>query len=134
MSVEPDPWWTVLVEVLGSLGTVEARDPFGLVVSTQKADGTSTMIDIVMRQEEWVDLVSISWGVVESAAHHVRGLVLDQPPEQRYLVYDCYQLLPCDAPDLPVDPDQLRLSQIAAQDPEGVILGGGWFAHPPESE
>ena len=134
MTVEPDPWWTVLVDALGSLGVVEERDPYGLVVNAQKADGTAAVVEIVMTRAEWDDLVSISWGVIESAAHHVRGLVLNQPLDQRYLVYDCYVLLPCDAPDLPVDPDLLRLQEIAAQYPDGIIPGGGWYAYSPEDE
>ena len=134
MSVEPDPWWIVLVNVLGSVGMVEERDPYGLTVSAQTADGTSTVVEIVMTPEEWDDVVSISWGVVASAAHHVRGQILNQPPDQRYLVYDCYQLLPCAAPELPVDPDLLHLQQIAAQHPDGVIPGGRWDANPPENE
>ncbi len=124
MSVEPDPWWTVLTDVLGSLGVVEARDPYGLVVSAQRADGTPAVVEIVMTREEWGDLVSMWWVVVESAADHVRGLVLNQPEDQRFLVYSYYQLLPCDAPELPVDPGLLRLREIAAQYPDGIIPGG----------
>lgn len=134
MSVELDPWWTVLVDVLGSAGVVEERDPYGLVVSTRKADGTSTVVEIVMTAEEWDHLVSMWWTVIEAAAEHVRELVLNQPSDQRYLVYNCYQLSPCDAPDLPVSSDLLDLQEIAAQYPDGIIPGGGWFAHPPKVE
>lgn len=132
MSARPDPWWTVLVEALGSSGVVEERDPHGLVVSVSKSDGTSTIVEIVMTPDEWEDLVSIMWGSVQLAAQHVRELVLEQPSDRRYLVYNLYRLVPCDAPALPVDPGLLRLQEIAAQYPDGVIPGGGWYAHPPE--
>jgi hypothetical protein len=133
VSDDPDlQWWNFLVDVLGSLGVVQERNPYGLVVSAQKPDGTSAVVEIVMTPDQWDDLVSIPWGAVDLAADHVRGLVLNQPPDQPYLVYDgCYELLPSDAPDLPVDPDLLRLQEIAAQYPDGIIPGGGWYAHPP---
>lgn len=98
MSVEPDLWWTELVDVLGSLGMVEERAPYGLVVTTQHGDGSSTVVEIVMTPEEWDELVSIPWGELEAAAQHVRELVWIQPPGQRYLVYDTYDLSPCDTP------------------------------------
>lgn len=132
MSVEPDPWWTALVETLGSSGVVKERDPHGLVVDAHKADRTSTVVEIVMTPDEWDDLVSIMWGSVELAAEHVRELVLAQPSDQRYLVYNLYRLVPCDAPALPVDPELLRFQEIAAQYPDGVIPGAGWYAYPPE--
>lgn len=132
MSEEPDQWWTVLVEVLESMGSVEEREPGGLVVSARQHDGSSTVVEIVMTPEEWDDLVSIMWGSVELAAEHVRELVLQQPPDRRYLVYSLYRLVPCDAPALPVDPEFLRLQEIAAQYPDGAIPGAGWYAHPPE--
>jgi hypothetical protein len=132
MSTEVDPWWTVLVDVLSAVALVKERDPHGLVVSAQRADGTPVVVEIVMSPQEWNDLVSIPWGVVETAARHVRDLVLDQPQNQRYLVYDCHMLCPCDAPELPVDPDLLRQQELAAQYSDGIIPGGGWFAHSPD--
>ncbi|CAI9403981.1 hypothetical protein HIDPHFAB_04088 [Nocardioides sp. T2.26MG-1] len=111
---------------------VEEREPHGLVVDARKPDETSAVVEIVMTPDEWDDLVSITWGSVELAAHHVRELVLEQPSDRRYLVYDLYRLVPCDAPALPVDPGLLRLREIATQYPDGVIPGAGWYAHPPE--
>jgi hypothetical protein len=134
VSAEPDPWWTVLVATLGSLGSVEERDPYGVVVDAGEPGGTSTVVEIVMTPEDWDDLVSIMWGTgsVELAAQHVRELVREQPQGKRYLVYDCYRLVPSDAPSLPVDPALLRMQEIAAQYPDGVIPGGRWSASPPE--
>lgn len=132
MSTEVDPWWALLVGVLESCGLVEQREPYGLTVSRQRPDGTPTVVEIVMTQEQWDDLVSISWGVVATAAQHVRGLVVDQSRGQRYLVYNEYTLVPCDTPELPVDPDFLRVQELAKQGPDGIIRGGGWYAHKPD--
>ncbi|GAA1807735.1 hypothetical protein GCM10009795_061130 [Nocardioides hankookensis] len=131
MSSDVDPWWFTLVDALGEIGSVDVRQPSGLIVRGERADGTPLVVDIVMTPDEWDDLVSISWGVVATAAHHVRGLVLGQPPDLRYLVYDCYQLVPCDAPELPVPEGRARLEELSSQHPDGIIPGGGWYAHPP---
>lgn len=132
VTVEPDPWWTQLVDVLATVGVVEERDPHGLVVSLRRTGGTSPVVAVVMTPAEWEDLVAISWGSVELAAQHVRELVLAQPPDQGFLVYSCYVLEPCDAPELPADPGFLRLQELAAQHPDGIIPGGGWYAYPHE--
>ena len=44
------------------------------------------VVEIVITQDEWDDLVSTMWGDVEAAAEHVRDLMLNQPRDQRYLV------------------------------------------------
>lgn len=134
MAVDPDLWWTVLVDALRSLGAVEDRDPHGLVLSLSKPDGSSAVVDIVMTRNQWDDFVSTPWGDVDAAADHVAALVLAQPTDQGYLVYDCYELFPRDVAEPPVDSDLLRLQEIAAQYPDGVIAGGGWYVCGPEDE
>jgi hypothetical protein len=132
VSVENDPWWEVLLAALSSCGEVREREPHGLVVTVDRKDGTTTVVEIVMTPEEWDDLVSISWGASETAALHAHQLVMDQPRDSRYLVYSQYQLVPCQTATLPIDPGVLRLQELAAKYPDGVIPGGGWFAYPPE--
>lgn len=56
------------------------------------------VVEIVMTQDEWDDLVSTMWGDVEAAAEHVRDLVLNQPRDQRYLVYSQCNVMPGDSP------------------------------------
>lgn len=85
--MEGDPWWERLVSSLASLGEVSRRDPHGLVIAADQGDEITIEVEIVMTADEWDDLVSISWGDVDSAAQHVRQLVLHQPRGQRYLVY-----------------------------------------------
>lgn len=123
--------WSVLVDVLGSLGDVAGREPVGLVVSTRRGDVTRRRIEIVMTEDEWDDMVSIMWGEVEGAAQHVRQLVLQQPRDKRYLVYSQYMLEPSVDPVLPVDPVIARLQGLAAQHPDG-LPGAGWYAHDPD--
>ena len=132
VSVENDPWWEVLLSVLSSCGEVGELEPHGLVVTVDRNDGTTTVVEIVMTPEEWDDLVSISWGACEPAARHVYQLVMDQPRDSRYLVYSQYQMVQSHTSTLPVDPGDLRLQELAAKYPDGVIPGGGWFAFPPE--
>ena len=77
--MENDPWWEVLLAALSSCGKVRERKPHGLVLTVDREDGTTTEVEVVMSREEWDDLVSISWGVCETAALHVRQLLLQQP-------------------------------------------------------
>ena len=125
-----DTWWDHLVDALGTVGEVTERDPHGLTVVLGRAD-TSMVVEIVMTQDEWDDLVSIMWGDVEPAAQHVRELALNQPRDQRYLVYSQYNLMPSDSPSLPVNPVFARLKELGAQHPDG-IPGAGWYAYKPD--
>ena len=125
-----DTWWDHLVDVLATAGAVTERDPGGLTV-VLGSDDTSMVVEIVMTQDEWDDLVSIMWGDVEPAAQHVRELVLGRPRGRRYLVYSQYNLMPSDSPALPVSPTFARLEELAAQHPDGVP-GAGWYAYKPD--
>jgi hypothetical protein len=130
MPREIDTWWDHLVGALATVGEVAERDRHGLTVVLGR-DDTSMVVEIVMTQDEWDDLVSIMWGDVEPAAQHVRELALNQPRHQRYLVYSQYNLMPSDGPALPVNPVFARLEELAAQHPDG-IPGAGWYASKPD--
>ena len=119
---EPRSWWSVLVDVLGSLGDVAGSEPVGLVVSTRRGDVTRRRIEVVMTEDEWDDMVSIMWGEVEGAAQHVRQLVLQQPRDKRYLVYSQYMLEPCVDPVLPVGPVIASFLWLDRYEPEPVRL------------
>lgn len=134
MSLEGDPWWGRLVSSLASLGEVSQRDPHGLVVAADLGDEITIELEIIMTADEWDDLVSISWGDIDSAAQHVRQLVLGQPRDQRYLVYSYYMLVPSKTPELPARPGLQRLQELAATYPDGVIPNSGWFAYTPGNE
>ena len=129
-----DPSWAALVGALEQSVTVDDRDPYGLVVTAGRSGPTPTAIEIVMTPGEWRDLVGIAWGAVRPAAQHVRQLVLRQPPDHRYLVYSQYELVPCRTAEIPPDPEHLRMQELAARYPGGVIPGGYWSAHPPDAD
>lgn len=53
-----------------------------------------------MTPSEWDDMTAIGGWHMAAGAEHVRKLVLDQPRDKRYLVYNQYNLVPCDSPSL----------------------------------
>jgi hypothetical protein len=129
---DDDPWWSALVTTLQAVGLVEDREPHGLVVTRED----TRTVEIVMTREDWDELVSILHGTdaraVQSAAAGVRRLVLAQPAGHDYLVYTgTYELVPSETAELPPDPDLVRLQELAAQHPDGIIPGASWSAHPP---
>jgi hypothetical protein len=130
-----DPWWSALVTTLQTVGAVKDREPSGLVVTRESPP---TAVEIVMTPQEWDDLVSMMWGTdepaVRDAAQHVCQLLLHQPPHHDYLVYSQYVLVPCETAEIPPDPDLVRMQELAAQYPDGVIPGGYWSAHPPDDD
>jgi len=112
MDAGVDSWWNALVSVLNSSAVVTERQPCGLVVSADRDDGPAMVVEVVMTEDEWDDLVSIHWAHVEPAAQHVRDLVIGQPRNQRYLVYSQYELVPSATPELPEDPAFLRMQEL----------------------
>ncbi|TYL45481.1 hypothetical protein FXB39_17720 [Nocardioides sp. BGMRC 2183] len=134
METEHDPWWDDLTAALASMGQVTDREPVGLVVATAQARAAMLEVEIVMTPEEWDDLVDIGWGVIEGAVEYVCNLVRERTPQERFLVYSQYQLVPHDAPAFPPNPDLIRIQELAARHPDGVIPGAGWYAFPPSDD
>jgi hypothetical protein len=54
--------------------------------------------------------------------------VLGVSDHERFLVYDDYELVPSATPTLPVDPDEIRLAELARQHPERCR----WVAEDPD--
>ena len=94
------------------------------------SDDTSMVVEIVMTQDEWDDLLSIRWGGVEPAAQHVRELVLGRPRGRRYLVYSQYNLMPSDD-DKPHHPDPCAVGGTG-RPAAGRDKGAGWYAYKPD--
>ena len=88
-----DTWWDHLVDVLATVGTVTERDPDGLSVVLATGDGSTRVVEVVMTPDEWDDMCSIGGWNRDSGAQHVRRLVLEQPPDKPYLVYNLYRLV-----------------------------------------
>ena len=112
--------WERLLDALRTVGTVTDTDR-GLVVDV---DGRT--VEIVMTPKDWDDM-PVTWGYYPD--EHVVELLRSQPPDQDFLVYDLYDLEPCATPEIPPDPGLVRLEGLAAQYPDGVIPGAGWFAY-----
>jgi hypothetical protein len=76
-----------------------------------------------MTDDEWDDTVTVMWGSFDDAAREVRERILGLQPDERFLLYGQYELVPSATERLPVDPDVERLQQLARQHPEGF---GTW--------
>ena len=96
-----DTWWEHLVDVLATLGDVSGRAPSGLTVVVDRGDGGTQVVELVMTPSEWDDMCSIGGWHMDAGAQHVRQCVLDQPRDKRYLVYQLYDLVPCDTASPP---------------------------------
>ncbi len=89
-----DSWWDHLVDVLATVGEVADRDPKGLVVTLDREDGSTQVVEVCLSPADWDDMTSIIGWHRESGALHVRDLVLKQPREYRLLIYRDYMLMP----------------------------------------
>ncbi len=76
-----------------------------------------------MTREEWDDMVSIPFGEFGAAARAVRATALSMEEDEHFLVYEQYALVASSTPDLPVDPEEAHLAELARQHPEGF---GRW--------
>lgn len=77
------------------------------------------VIEIVITQEDWEDLVTIPWGDVSCAAREVGRWISTLPAHQHFLVYNgLYELVGSATEELPVDPEDERLDELLRQRPE----------------
>ena len=118
-----DEEWQRLVDALGTLGRVMATSR-GLLVALE-----SRSVEIVMTPDDWDDM-PVVWGGYP--IEETLDLVRSQPADKGFLVYNNqYELEPCAAPEIPPDPEELRMQELMRQHPNG-IPGGGWFAYKPD--
>jgi hypothetical protein len=85
-----------------------------------------------MGPRDWDDLVGIPFGVLETAIGSVLDQVRRLDPATPYLVYKNYELHPSDTPELPRDPEELRIEQWMREHP-GQIAGQWYAFRPPAS-
>jgi hypothetical protein len=84
-------------------------------------------IELVMTPRDWDDM-PVVWGGYPT--NETLDQVRSQPEGVPYLVYNGqYELEPCATPEIPPDPEVVRLQELAAQYPDGVIPGLGWYAY-----
>ncbi len=117
--------WERLLEFLDGWSEATETAPGRLRLAFEDSEGSTRVVEILMSREEWDHLVTIPWGDFDLAAQEVRNAVLGLPDDKRFLVYESYELVPSATPDLPVDPEEARLDELARRHPEGI---GRWVA------
>jgi hypothetical protein len=115
--------WERLLERLDTWANARELGPGRIAIDWLHPDGNGRTTELVMTRDEWDDVVTVLYGDFDQAAEHVRRSVMGVPADQRYLVYQTYDLIPSDSPVLPPNPDEMRLHELARQFPEGV---GHW--------
>lgn len=115
--------WERLLESLNTWATATEIGPSRIRVDFETPPGSTRVVDILMTDDEWDDTVSIRWGSFEDAAREVRERILGLQPDERFLLYGQYELVPSATEHLPVDPEPRRLQELARQHPEGF---GTW--------
>ena len=124
MLVSPlEEGWQRLLQELNSWARATEAGPGRVRVFFTDAAGAARVVDIVMTPEQWEDMAGGVWGSFEGAARELRQAVLSASDNDRFLVFDTYELRPSPTETLPVDPDQERLDQLAREHPEGF---GRW--------
>lgn len=123
-------YWARLLDELSRVGTVKEEDGL-LTVYPDRPGGGSREIVIVMTPDEWDALVSITWSDVNAAATWVGKVMRELAREDRFLVYEQYDLVPSRTRNLPPDPDLQALETYFEEHPEARGKGG-WYAHPPD--
>jgi hypothetical protein len=115
--------WERLLEFLDTWATATEIGPGRIRVDFEKSPGWIRVVHILMTDDEWDDTVTVMWGSFDDAAREVRERILGLQPDERFLLYGQYELVPSATERLPVDPDVERLQQLARQHPEGF---GTW--------
>lgn len=120
-----DRLWGRLLEFLNNWSTASEVEPGQITVTLAETDGSTRVVHIVMTAEEWDDMVCSPFGDFDAAAQEVRDSVLRLGNNEGFLVYESYELVPSDSAALPVDPEEVRLDELARLHPEGF---GRWVA------
>ncbi|WP_262851526.1 hypothetical protein [Mumia quercus] len=118
-----DRLWEHLLEYLNTWGTATELAPGRIGLSYDDAEGVRRQVEIVMRPDQWDDLVTVIWGDFDDAAKHARRMIVEASADMPFRVYGTYELVPSETPELPIDPDDLELEELARQHPEGF---GRW--------
>lgn len=115
--------WDRLLAFLNELGSASEVAP-GRIRLRLAEIGRD--LEIVMTPEEWDHMVSVMWGDFLDAAQAVRRTAFGVTEDERFLVYEDYQLEPSTTPHLPSDPQLERLRALAQENPDQAL--GHWVA------
>ncbi|MGH1564575.1 hypothetical protein [Mumia sp. DW29H23] len=118
-----DRLWERLLASLNHWGNAAEVAPGRIELSYEDEDGLVRQVEIVMTADEWSDFAGTIWGDFGDAANDVKRMVTEAPLGLHYCVYGTYELVPSATPELPVDPEDAAMEEMARQHPEGF---GRW--------
>ncbi len=121
--------WDRLLEFLNGWCLAIEVAPGRIDVTLPERRGRPRSVEIRMTPDEWDDIASVAVGSFHDAAQMVREQLLGMRDGDKFLVYGQYDLTPLPAPELPIDPDEERLAELARQHPEGF---GRWSTRRPD--
>ncbi|WP_436699936.1 hypothetical protein [Nocardioides sp. BYT-33-1] len=106
--------WDRLIAYLAELSEVDETHLGLKIVVKGGSEGPSATVEIVMTPEEWDDYMSTVYGTGDPSVTPIRDQVLAALGRHSYLIYDTYDWVTGDGPELPAD-----------DDPD--LRGGRWF-------
>ena len=126
-----DRLWERLLQVLDTLGTVDASAPGRIRLAVERHD-----IEVVMTEQEWDELVGIPYGSFPPAARDVlHAISTAQTQGLGYVVYDTYELHACATPEKPLqaemEADRQRVEEYRRAHPNAKLR---MRAYPPSPD
>lgn len=121
--------WERLLESLNSWSTATEIAPGRIFVTLEERGRSAWVVEILMTRRDWENMATVAWGDPDGAAQYIKKRVLALRRHERFLVYETYDLGASATAELPVDPEEERLDELARQHPEGI---GRWFATDPD--
>ena len=117
--------WERLLIALDDWTSAREVRPGRIEVTVPDASAGERQVQIVMTSDEWDDMASVAFGGFEYAFDHVKDRLVSMGASETFAVYSFYDLVPSTTPELPEDPEELRLDELAREHPEGF---GRWVA------
>lgn len=124
MRMNAESLWERLLSILNQVGTVVEVGPGRIQVMLGSPDGSPRHVEIVLTPHQWEEMIGIMWGnYCWEVREYVKDTVLGLQPDERFLVYAQYSLVPSATAELPADEEFTRLRELAREHPEGI---GRW--------
>lgn len=118
-----DRLWERLLDALNEWTSAREVEPGLIEVSLPDTGVGERQIQIVMTPDEWDDMASVAFGGFDDAFDHVRARLASMEAAETFAVYSTYDLVSSTTPELPVDPDDLRLDELARQPRTASVAG-----------
>ncbi len=120
-----DRLWERLLDALNEWTPAREVEPGRIEVLLRSAGAEERRVRVVMTPADWDDMASVAFGGFEYAFDHVKDRLMSMEATETFAVYSFYDLVPSPIPQLPIDPEELRLDELAREHPEGF---GRWVA------